>query len=83
MILWYNYNKAKHPTACIYYEHAVDIHTVSKIMKTIYMSDVQVAFQFYGHFRCLQVLYSIKLHLPNITLLSGFQSSLGDLKSPD
>ena len=31
---------------------------VSKIRKNIYRSDVQVAFELYGHFRWLQVLYS-------------------------
>ena len=31
---------------------------VSKIMVNIYMSDIQVIFQLYGHFKCLQVIYS-------------------------
>ena len=45
---------------------------------------LQVTFELYGHFRCLQVLYSKqKLHLPSAVLLSGFQSSLGALKSTE
>ena len=40
--------------------HAVKafVVAVSKIRKNIYRSDVQVTFELYGHFRCLQFLYS-------------------------
>ena len=35
-----------------YYVHSV------KIRKNIYRFDVQVTFELYSHFRCLQVIYS-------------------------
>ena len=35
------------------------ILTVSTIWSQIYSSDVQITLEFYGHFLCLQVFYSI------------------------
>ena len=32
--------------------------SMSKTRKNVYRSDAQVTFEFYGHFRCLQVLFS-------------------------
>ena len=52
-----------------------------KNVDNIYRCKVQVTFQFYGLFICLQVLnFQIKLHLLSTVLLSGFQSSLGALQ---
>ena len=33
------------------------INAVSKVRKNIYRSDVKVTFEFYGHLKCLLVLY--------------------------
>ena len=54
-------------------------------VKKIYRSYIQVTLDLYSHFRCLQVLYHVRLKYNYINLstvlLSGFQSSLGALKT--
>ena len=41
---------------CVWWSLCFVITTVSKIWKNIYRSSIQVNFELYGHFRCLQVL---------------------------
>ena len=49
--------------------------------KAIYRFVVQVAFELYHYFAGLS--FQVKLHLPSIVLLNGFQSSLGAFKSTE
>ena len=51
--------------------------------KNIYKSDVQVNLELYGDVRFTSPVFEIKLRLPSTVLISGFQISLGALKSTD
>ena len=42
----------------MYKAYCILIAEQKKIKKNIYRPDVQVTFEFYGYFRCLQTLYS-------------------------